>query len=131
MKSDYRETDNWMLRYNLDNYRRRFLKRKNINGHISHKKGTPEIISKLLNAFDRKIKGISIFNDNVKAKYFAGLQEIFTEHYISANINRKSRKEAYISYWAEQHIKHGRKQINEHVKTFKEFVKAGMANDYR
>ncbi len=63
------------LGYALYNYRKWFLKRKNINSYKKTNKNTPENLDKLLNSFDRKIKNIAIFTDEVKKEYYKGLKK--------------------------------------------------------
>ena len=96
MKSDCK-----LLYYELHNYRCSFLKRKNINGWKSNIDGTPVIIDKLLNSFNRKIKGIPMFTDDVKREYFEGLRKIFEKYYDELKFNNLSRKDAYYKYCGE------------------------------
>ena len=130
MKSDCK-----LLYYQLHNYRRAFLKRKNINGWKRNINGTPEIVDKLLNSFDRKIKGIPLFTDDVKREYFEGLSKIFANHYDELKFNNLSRKDAYHKYIASNFKTTGRgrhlkNNLNE-LMTFKEFIAAGICNNYR
>lgn len=130
MKSDCK-----LLYYDLHNYRRTFLKRKNINCWKKNINGTPVIIDKLLNSFNRKIKGIPLFTDDVKSEYFEGLRKIFANHYDELKFNNLSRKDAYYNYLASNFITTGRgrskkNNLNE-LMTFKEFIAAGICNNYR
>jgi hypothetical protein len=117
-----------LLAIDLSNYRRSFLKRKNINRYVKQSKGTPIILDKLMNAFDRKIKGIPIFTEDVKKEYFEGLKKIYSNYYEEIRLPKPSRKDAYISYLAENYCLYGKK-----YKTiqFDEFVKRGLSNNYR
>ena len=90
MKSDCK-----LLYYDLDNYRRSFIKRKNINCWKKNITGTPIIIDKLFNSFDRKIKGIPLFSEDVKIEYFKGLNAIFEKYYNEMKYNNLSRKDCY------------------------------------
>jgi hypothetical protein len=74
------KTDFW-LRNCLQNYRRAFLKRQNINQYKRQKKGTPKVISNLINAFDRKINNVPIFTDELKKEYLKGINTIFENYY--------------------------------------------------
>lgn len=119
----------------LHEYRRNFLKRKNINGWKPNIDGTPVIIDKLLNSFNRKIKGIPMFTDEVKREYFEGLRKIFEIYYDELKFNKKSRKDAYYTYLAHHFRTTGRgrykkNNLNE-LMSFKEFIAAGICNDYR
>ena len=130
MKSDCE-----LLYYQLHNYRRAFLKRKNINGWKRNINGTPEIVDKLLNSFDRKIKVIPLFTDDVKREYFEGLSKIFANHYDELKFNNLSRKDAYNIYRASNFKttgrgRHSKNNLNE-LMTFKEFIAAGICNNYR
>jgi hypothetical protein len=130
MKSDCK-----LLYYKLHNYRRAFLKRKNINGWKPNIDGTPVIVDKLLNSFNRKIKGIPMFTDEVKREYFEGLSKIFANYYDELKFNNLSRKDAYYTYLASNFKTTGRghslkNNLNE-LMTFKEFIAAGICNNYR
>jgi len=130
MKSDCE-----LLCYELNNYRRSFLKRKNINRWKRNINGTPEIVDKLLNSFNRKIKGIPMFTDEVKREYFEGLSKIFANYYDELKFNNLSRKDAYYTYLASNFKTTGRgrslkNNLNE-LMTFKEFISAGICNNYR
>ena len=130
MKPDYD-----LLSYDLHYYRRTFLKRKNINCWKPNIDGTPVIIDKLLNSFNRKIKGIPLFTDDVKREYFEGLRKVFENHYDELKFNNISRKDAYYKYLAINFRTTGRgrylkNNLNE-LMTFKEFIAAGICNDYR
>jgi len=123
MKLDYS-----ILAIDLMNYRKSFLKRKNINRYTKQKKGTPIIIDKLINTFDRKIKGISIFTNDIKKEYTKGLNIIFAKFYEENRLPKPSKRDAYINYLAENYILYGKgyKSIS-----FDEFVKRGLSNNYR
>lgn len=130
MKSDCK-----LLYYELHNYRRAFLKRKNINRWKRNINGTPETVDKLLNSFNRKIKGIPMFTDEVKREYFEGLSKIFANYYDELKFNNISRKDAYYTYLASNFKTTGRghsfkNNLNE-LMTFKEFIAAGICNNYR
>jgi len=92
---------------------------------------TPMIINKIINAFDRKINGVSIFTDEVKAEYFKGLQDIFREYYEGTYEPKMSRRSSYISYLADLYITYGKSNYRSKAKTYKEFIMAGMSNRYR
>ena len=97
MKSDCK-----LLYYDLDDYRRSFLKRKNINGWRKNITGTPIIIDKVLNSFDRKIKGIPLFPEDVKIEYFKGLNDIFEKYYNEMKYNNIIQElDCYYNYLAE------------------------------
>ena len=132
MKSDY---DLFFLRLWLSDYRRKFLKRKNINRWKPNVNGTPIIIDKLLNSFDRKIKGIPLFTDEVKREYFEGLRKIFENYYDEQKFNNPSRKDAYMNYLAINFKTTGYRRAKENnlneLMTFKEFVATGLCNKYR
>ena len=123
MKLDYS-----ILAIDLMNYRKSFLKRKNINRYTKQKKGTPIIIDKLINSFDRKIKGINIFTNDIKKEYIKGLNIIFAKFYEENRLPKPSKRDAYINYLAENYILYGKgyKSIS-----FDEFVKRGLSNNYR
>jgi len=119
----------------LNNYRSSFLKRKNINRWKRNINGTPEIVDKLLNSFNRKIKGIPMFTDEVKREYFEGLRKIFENYYDELKFNNLSRQDAYYTYLARHFRATGRgryvkNNLNE-LMSFKEFIAAGICNDYR
>ncbi len=123
-----------LLSYDLNNYRRSFLKRKNINGWRKNITGTPIIIDKLLNSFDRKIKGVPLFSEDVKIEYFKGLNDIFEKHYNEMKYNNLSRRDCYYKYLA-AHFKitgkgRGKNNLAE-LLSFKQFIKAGLCNSYR
>lgn len=124
-----------LLHYELQEYRRNFLKRKNINGWKPNIDGTPVIVDKLLNSFNRKIKGIPMFTDEVKREYFEGLSKIFANYYDELKFNNLSRKDAYIAYLARHYKATGRgryiKNNRNELMTFKEFIAAGICNNYR
>ena len=130
MKSDCR-----LLHYELSDYRRSFLKRKNINHWKKNIDGTPESLDKLLNSFNRKIKSIPLFTDDVKVQYFEGLNKIFEKHYEELKFNNASRKDAYYKYCGQNFKTTGngrakKNNLNE-LMTFKQFVSAGLSNNYR
>jgi len=130
MKSDCK-----LLCYELNNYRSSFLKRKNINRWKRNINGTPEIVDKLLNSFNRKIKGIPMFTDEVKREYFEGLSKIFANYYDELKFNNLSRKDAYYIYLASNFKTTGKgrskKNNLEELMSFKQFIKAGLCNNYR
>lgn len=128
MKSDF-ETCFRGINFEVQKYREDFLKRKNINGYKKTSKNTPLLLDKIINKFDRQIKGIPIFLPDVKKEYLTGLERIFGYYYIERIQPKASRKEAYISYLAENYIKYGRKYKG--GKTFKEFISSGLSNKYR
>ena len=123
MKLDYE-----ILTIDLINYRKSFLKKKNINRYSKQIKGTPIVIDKLINSFDRKIKGISIFSNDIKSEYFIGLNKIFSSFYDEDRLPKPSKKDAYINYLAENYCLYGKKYKSI---SYYEFVKRGMSNNYR
>ena len=123
MKLDYE-----ILALDLSNYRKSFLKRKNINRYSKQIKGTPIVIDKLINSFDRKIKGIPIFSNDTKQEYFKGLNKIFSLFYYENRLPKPSKKDAYINYLAESYCLYGK---NYKSMSYKEFVSRGMSNNYR
>ena len=116
------------LGYELHQYRKNFLKRKNINCYKKTHKETPILLDKLINKFDRKIKGLPIFTDEVKYEYFKGLQNIFNLYYDETFNPKLSRRCAYYNYLAENYCLYGK---NYKSKSFKEFVSSGLAKYYR
>ena len=85
MKSGYdfrvrSKTDFW-LRHCLTSYRRAFLKRQNINQYKRQKKGTPKVISNLINDFYRNINNVQIFTDKLKKEYLKGINTIYDNYY--------------------------------------------------
>lgn len=96
------------LGYNLHKYRLHFLKRKNIQKYKKSKKGTPIVIDKMINSFDRKIQGITIFSEEVKNEYFKGINEIMSNYYLETFLPKKSKYEKYISFLADQYFLYGK-----------------------
>jgi len=105
MKLAYKiqDSNNYLLVYALQEYRKRFLKRKNVSNYKKNRGNV--LIDKLLNAFDRKIKGIDIFTIDVKTEYFKGLKNIYNEFYNSTYENRPSKNDERINKLAEEYIK--------------------------
>ena len=99
------DSNMWLLQYEIYEYRKSFLKRKNINGYKKNIKGTPNNLDKLLNCFDRKINKKEIFKSELKAKYLEGLNEIFGDYYHHNRHDKLTKKDAYNNYCAEQYIK--------------------------
>ena len=71
----------------------------------------------------------------MKVQYFEGLNKIFEKHYDELKFNNASRKEAYYNYRAQNFKTTGkgralRNNLNE-MMTFKQFVSAGLSNNYR
>ena len=112
---------------NVQEYRKYFLKRKNINCYKPNK-NTPILLDKLLNTFDRKIKGIPIFKDDIKKEYLKGVQDVFNQYYDTTFEPKKSRKQAYYEYEAEIYCIY-KGQVK--AKTFKEFKKSGLFKYYK
>lgn len=129
MKSDYSFYGS--INFRVQEYRKQFLKRKNINGYKKNNKGTPIVIDKLINAFERKIKGKKIFTDAVKKEYFKGLKIVFAKYYDETFQPKISRKDSYINYLAEQYIIYGKKTYKHKSISFKEFISSGMSKHYR
>jgi hypothetical protein len=79
-----------LRRYRLD----ALSKKKNKNGYKTGIiKGTPDYLVKQFAAFDRKIKKLPLFNDNVKADYLNGIQLIYSSYYESiADLNYRKKK---------------------------------------
>jgi len=117
-----------MLDFNVRTYRQYFLKRKNINRYKKTSKGTPIIIDKLLNSFDRKIKSQPIFTDDVRAEYFKGLQKLFNDYYDDTFQPRLPKWFHYSSYQADMYVIFGKW---DKAKTYKEFVSTGMLAYYK
>lgn len=115
----------------LHEYRKNFLKRKNISGYKKSPNGTPILIDKIINQFDRKIKGRLIFTDDVKKEYFKGIQSIINEFFDETFQPKISRKDAYIKYMADNYCKFGKNKYLSFTKSFQDFVKSGMANKYK
>ena len=114
------------LGYEVHNYRKNFLKRKNINSYKKCKKGTPVIIDKMINAFDRKICNKKIFTDDIKQKYLDGLNEIFESYYYHLKYSQVSRKSAYRQYCADVYCHNlGRPMC------YESFMKTGRWLNYR
>jgi hypothetical protein len=116
------------LGFQLHQFRKGFLKRKNVNGYKKTNKNTPIIIDKLINSFDRKIKNISIFTDNVKDEYFERIKHIFDEHYNDTFEPKKSKKTCYFEYLADNYMLYKK---NYKSKTFKEFKSSGLLKNYK
>jgi hypothetical protein len=91
-------------------------------------KNTPIVLDKLLNAFDRKIKGLPIFADDIKKEYFNGLRDIFSLYYAESFEPKKSKKYCYNEYLSDNYCIYGKIHT---TKTFNEFVKCGLVNKYR
>ena len=128
MKSGYdyevSNKTNFSLRYSLNNYRRAFLKRQNINQYKRQKKGTPKVISNLINAFDRKINNVPIFTDKLKKEYFNGINKIFANYYDLEYVYLPML--CYYQYCADQWLCY--KKTN-HI-SFKEFKAQGIYKRY-
>ena len=116
------------LSFQLHEFRKRFLKRKNVNGYKKTNKNTPIIIDKLINSFDRKIKNMPIFTNNVKDEYFVQLKGIFNDHYSDTFEPKKSKKDCYMEYLADNYIKYKK---NYKSKTYKEFISSGLLKNYK
>lgn len=116
-------------------YRKSFLKRKNINGYKKLPNGTPIIIDKLINSFDRKIKSKKLFKDDVKIEYLKGVQLFFNSYYEAMSYPKESKKDSHSNYIvANFRVKgRGRQRKNnmDELMTFKEFKKSGLVNKFR
>ena len=125
MKSDYDLQPDYkdlkFLYWCLRDYRKSFLKRKNINQYRIQKKGTPKVISNLINAFDRKINNLPIFTDEIKKEYLKGINTIFANFY-SMKDEYLSRKQFFNKYAAEMYYKHRSYKL---TLSFKEFKSQG------
>jgi len=126
--SDYRFIT---INRDVQNYRKNFLKRKNINNYKKVSKGTPVVIDKILNSFDRKIKGINIFTEDVKKQYFDGLNDIFDDYYWDTFQPRFPKAFHYNAYLADMYCVYGVKSYKQHSLTFKEFVMTGKLAYYK
>jgi len=115
------------INFEVREYRKNFLKRKNINGYKKTHKHSPKLIDKMLNALDRRINGLPLFTDEVKQKYFKGLNAIYIKHYTESFNPQTSRKDCYINYLADYYCKFG----NHSTLTFKEFKQRGMIKTHR
>jgi len=115
--------------YDLRNYRRKFLKRQNINKWKSYGKDTPFEVSQILNCFDRKIKNLPIFNESVRDEYFKGLQEIFNGYYESMLDNQPSKKDFYIKWKADCYVIKGYGAITN--MSFKDWKKSFLFYRYK
>jgi hypothetical protein len=121
MKLDCDYKDLFYLQLLIKEYRSKFLKRQNINQYQRQKKGTPKIISNLINAFDRKINDVPIFNNEVKNQYLKGINTIFANYY-SMNDEYLSRRQCYNKYLAEMYCTHRTYKL---TLSFKEFKSQG------
>jgi hypothetical protein len=119
------------INYSVQEYRKNFLKRKNINGYKKTHKNTPILLDKLINAFDRKIHEAPILKNEVKIDYFKGLNNIFNQYYTETFQPRMSKQYAYHEYVATNYCLYGKKTYKSITLTFKEFVKSGLVNKYR
>jgi hypothetical protein len=126
--SDYRFIS---INYDVQKYRKNFLKRKNINKYKKVSKGTPLVIDKLLNCFDRKIKGIEIFTEDVKRQYFEGLEVYFDAYYWDTFQPRFSKTYHYNAYIIDMMSVYGYYNYKNYALTFKEFVRSGMLAYYK
>ena len=99
--------DDITLKISLNNYRKWFLKRKNINGYKKLPKGTPKEIDRLINSFDRKIDGKSIFTDEVKKEYFNGISIIYNKFYELSFEPKLSWKDKQAQKKADYYIMYG------------------------
>ena len=130
MKSDYNfevEYKNLKFLYwSLIEYRKSFLKRKNINQYRRQKKGTPKLISNMINSFDRKINNVPIFTDEIKKEYLKGINIIFKNYYIMKDLYL-SRKDYYKIYVAEHYCMYK----NLKCITFQEFKLQGYYKRYK
>lgn len=126
--SDYRFIS---INYDVQKYRKDFLKRKNINKYKKVGKGTPVVIDKLLNSFDRKIKGIEIFTEDVKKQYFDGLNEIFDAYYWDTFQPNIPKCYHYSDYIADMYFVYGKKNYKDNCLSFKEFVRSGNLAYYK
>jgi len=111
------------LKRNIQNLRNSFLKRKLINDYKTNGKGTPEIIDKILNSFDRKIKSKPIFKQDIKEEYFKRLNEIFFDYYKTLNEPKQSKKDLYLNYVSDMYILHGKEKYKSKCMTYKDFIK--------
>ena len=119
------------LSYELYTYRINFLSKiKNINRYKKTSIGTPYKVDRIINCFDRKIKNIPIFTDEVRLKYLNGINNIYTEYYQSTYENKTSKKMAYLQYQTDIYFKYNKKMKIE-VLNFKEFKKSGLVNKYK
>lgn len=121
MKLDCDYKDLFYLKILIKEYRTKFLKRQNINQYQRQKKGTPKLISNLINAFDRKINNVPIFTDDIKKDYIKGIYTIF-ENYYSMKDEYLSRKQCYNKYAAEMYCTHRSYKL---TLSFKEFKSQG------
>jgi hypothetical protein len=127
MRSDCDYKDLKYLYWSLKEYRYKFIKkRQNINQYRRQKKGTPKVIIKMINAFDRKINNVPIFTDEIKKEYLKGINTIFANYY-SMQDEYLSRKDYYGMFWAEQYcvFKNPR-----YIISFKEFKEQGYYKRY-
>jgi hypothetical protein len=132
MKSDY---DIFFLKLAISKHRQNYLKRKNVNNWKTNGINTPDSLDKLLNCFDRKIKGFKIFTPEVKNQYLKELNVLFSDYYLSTFEPKYSKIDSYNNYLA-VNIKYSGKgrskknNLNE-LLTFKEFIKSGLKNKYK
>lgn len=126
--SDYRFVT---INEDVQEYRKKFLKRKNINRYKKMGKGTPVVIDKLLNSFDRKIKGISIFTEDIKKQYFDGLNEIFDAYYWDTFQPNFPKSFHYNDYLSDMYCLYGVNSYKPYSLTFKEFVRTGKLAYYK
>ena len=119
------------INYHVQEYRKRFLKRKNINRYKNQPKNTPIIIDRLINSFDRKIKGVPIFTNEIKEQYLKGLQDIFNVYYDESFEPKISRKESYYKYLSETYCLYGKKKYKSKALPLKEYLSSGLSQYYR
>jgi hypothetical protein len=84
----------WELSMYLNQYRKFYLQRKNIQNYKSYS-GSRKV-SRVFNSFERMIYGISIFSDELKNDYISGINHIFAEFYSGTYENKYGKRERYI-----------------------------------
>jgi hypothetical protein len=154
MKLDYREREVltetrgayyvWQLENvctlqgRLHEYRKDFLsKRKNVNKYKKQPNGTPKIIDKMINAFDRKIKGVPILKDEVKKIYMEGIESIFDDFYNSLIDDNTSKQYYYRMYQADMYCNlnppftKAKNRKEPKYLSFREFKMAGLVKKYK
>jgi hypothetical protein len=112
----------------LSEHRKSFLKRMNVQGYKKQAKGTPVILDKIINSFDRKIRQKFIFNSEIRKQYFSELKKIYERHYCEVRAMQFNRSSAYISYKADFYIKYN--EIDK-ANSKNDFIKSGGYRLYK
>lgn len=130
------------ISFSLKEFRLNFLKPSKINHYKTTSKDTPRELDRLINQFDRKIKGLPILNEKMKLEYLKKIEsfkiKLIGEKFFCSKIDAFISFRHFVIFGLRSPIKRGKRKIRiidgyEFIETYsyKEFKSSGMVSLFK